>query len=385
MMNPFKVLLTTSLLMQTTLFSDPANPSTDLPKIEIQSSFSPFTGKATKGKVRMRTQPSLEAPVVRELSKGELLIVTGETEEFYAVEPPSDIKGYVFRTFVLDNKVEGTRVNVRLSPNTEAPVIGQLNNGDSIDGSISSLNNKWLEITPPANAKFYIAKEYIEKVGDPNYMAKIAKRRDEVNSLLNSTYLISQQEFQKPFPEINLERIKNNYQQISRDYSDFPEQSARANELLGELQENYVKAKIAYLEAKVKETPTTGARSEPVVTNTETNYPEALTHVNYWMPQEEALFKEWSSSNPGTMEAYYSAQASEGETLTGVLEPYSRTIKNKPGDFILVDKATHAPIAYLYSTKLNLQPYVGREVTFLAIPRPNHNFAYPAYFVLSTQ
>lgn len=385
-MHPFKAILTTTLLLQTPVFSDDTNPSTDLPRIEIQTSFSPFTGRATKGKVRMRIQPTLEAAVVRELAKGELLIVTGETDEFYAVELPSDIKGYVFRTFVLDNKVEGTRVNVRLSPNTDAPVIGQLNQGDTIDGTISPLNNKWLEITPPVSSKFYVAKEYLEKVGDPNYMAKIAKRRDEVNALLNSTYLISQQEFQKSFPEINLDRISGNYQQIIRDYSDFPEQSARAKELLAELQENYVKTKIAYLEAKVKEKPSSApAKSEPVATATETNYPEVLTHVNYWLPQEETLFREWAQSNVGTIDAYYSAQSSDAKTITGVLEPYSRTIKNKPGDFMLVDKATHQPLAFLYSTKLNLQSYVGREVTFLVAPRPNHNFAYPAFFVLSTQ
>lgn len=383
-MHTFKAFLATTLLLQTAAFCDDTNSSTNLPRIEIQTSFSPFTGRATKGKVRMRTQAALDSPVVRELSKGELLIVTGETDDFYAVEPPSDIKGYVFRTFVLDNKVEGTRVNVRLSPNTDAPVIGQLNNGDSIEGTISPLNSKWLEIAPPANAKFYVAKEYLEKVGDPNYMAKIAKRRDEVNALLNSTYLISQQEFQKSFPEIHLDRISGNYQQIIRDYSDFPEQSARAKELLAELQENYVKAKIAYLEAKVKETPST-TRSEPVATVTENSYPEVLTHVNYWLPQEEALFKEWSQSNQGTIDYYYSVQASDAKAITGVLEPYSRTIKNKPGDFMLVDKATHQPLAFLYSTKMNLQSYVGREVTFLVAPRPNHNFAYPAFFVLSTQ
>ncbi|MFV0340726.1 MAG: SH3 domain-containing protein [Parachlamydiaceae bacterium] len=385
-MQPFKTILATALLLQTPVICDESNSSTDLPRIEIQTSFSPFTGRATKSKVRMRAQPSLDAQVVRELSKGELLIVTGETEEFYAVEPPSDIKGYVFRTFILDNKVEGNRVNVRLTPSTDAPVIGQLNHGEPVDGTISPLNNKWLEIAPPSNSKFYVAKEYMEKVGDPNYMAKIAKRRDEVNALLNSTYLISQQEFQKSFPEINLDRIQGNYQQIVREYSDFPEQSGRAKELLAELQENYVKAKIAYLEAKVKETPiTTTTRNEPVAVATQPNYPEVLTHVNYWLPQEESIYAAWSNDNQGTIEEFYAVQSNEGQTVTGVLEPYSRTIKNKPGDFMLVDKATHQPLAFLYSTKLNLQNYVGREVTFLVSSRPNHNFAYPAYFVISTQ
>lgn len=337
----------------------------------------------------MRSAANLEAPVVKELNKGELLIITGETDEFYVVQPPSDIKGYVFRTFVLDNKIEGNRVNVRLSPNTEAPVIGQLNSGESVDGTISPLNNKWLEITPPTNSKFYVAKEFLEKVGDSNFMAKIAKRRDEVNGLLNSTYLISQQEFQKSFPDIRLERITTNYQQIIRDYADFPEQSARAKELLEQLQDNYLKTKIAYLEAKVQNSnqATTGQpKIETVAIAAETQYPEVLTHINYWKPQEEALYADWLQENPGrSLDEFYAEQRNAAETITGVLEPYSRMIKNKPGDFMLVDKSTHNPIAFLYSTSINLQSYVGREVSFVVAPRNNNNFAYPAYYVITTQ
>lgn len=376
--------LTMGLYAETEYASD-----NDLPRIQVSSPFTPFTGKVSKNKVRMRSAANLEAPVVKELSKGELLIITGETDEFFVVQPPSDIKGYVFRTFVLDNKIEGNRVNVRLSPNTEAPVIGQLNSGESVDGTISPLNNKWLEITPPANSKFYVAKEYLEKVGDSNYMAKIAKRRDEVNGLLNSTYLISQQEFQKSFPDIRLDRITTNYQQIIRDYADFPEQSARAKELLDQLQDNYLKTKIAYLEARVQNSNQAASGQQPVeavAVASETQYPEVLTHINYWKPHEDALYSDWLQQNPGrSSDEFYAEQRNQAETITGVLEPYSRMIKNKPGDFLLVDKSSHNPIAFLYSTSLNLQSYVGREVTFVVAPRSNNNFAYPAYYVLTTQ
>jgi hypothetical protein len=40
------------------------------------------------------------------------------------------------------------------------------------------------------------------------------------------------------------------------------------------------------------------------------------------------------------------------------------------------------PIAYLYSTQVDLQGKVGQAVTLQAAPRPNHHFAFPAYFVL---
>src|ERR1700722_9838279 len=80
----------------------------------------PFTGKVNGNKVRLRLQSTLESQVVRELNKGDLLIVTGDTGEFYAVQPPAGLRGFVFRTFVLDQVVEGDHVNIRAEPSMEA-------------------------------------------------------------------------------------------------------------------------------------------------------------------------------------------------------------------------------------------------------------------------
>ena len=53
------------------------------------------------------------------------------------------------------------------------------------------------------------------------------------------------------------------------------------------------------------------------------------------------------------------------------------------GDYVLKDKDLTK--AYLYSTQINLQDYVGKKVTVLVTPRSNNNFAFPAYFVLSVE
>ncbi|MFN4174814.1 MAG: hypothetical protein ACK4HV_06910, partial [Parachlamydiaceae bacterium] len=62
-----------------------------------------FTGRITKNKVRMRSLPNLEAPVVRELNRNDMVLVTDENDEFYTVAAPQNMKAYIFRTFVLDN------------------------------------------------------------------------------------------------------------------------------------------------------------------------------------------------------------------------------------------------------------------------------------------
>ena len=71
--------------------------------------------------------------------------------------------------------------------------------------------------------------------------------------------------------------------------------------------------------------------------------------------------------------------------LKGILEPYHRNVKNRPGDYVLINPSTKLPIAYLYSTKVNLQRKVGQAITVQGLARPHNNFAFPAYFILSVE
>lgn len=128
---------------------------------ENTHAFVPFTGKISKTKVRMRTQPTYDAQIVREVIPGELVVVLGETEDFYAIQPPTEFKAYIYRTFVLDDIVEGKNVNVRLNPDLESAIVAQLNSGDRVQGTIDPYSPKWLAIDMPATARFYIAKEFV--------------------------------------------------------------------------------------------------------------------------------------------------------------------------------------------------------------------------------
>lgn len=383
------------------------------------ANFQAFTGKVNKSRVRLRQQPSLDSPILRELNQGDMLIVVGESDDFYAVQPPSDIKAYVFRTYILDNVVEGTRVNVRLEPDTEAPVIAQLASGERVNGVVSPLNNKWLEITPPPQARFYVAKNYIEKIGNASLMATIEKRREEVNNLLSATYQASQSEIQKDFSEINLDGIYSNFNKIISQYQDFPDQVARAKELVTWLQDSYLQKKLAYLESKTQNTQNDWsnrssqmneqmlaqqqrvaelemqlrmekASREYASRATPAGQQETGANSNAkmaaWEPIEQAIYAAWMHHNPtGTPDEFYREQQQQAVSLKGIIEPYTRTIKNKPGDYVLINESTHLPVAYLYSTQVNLQGMVGHAVTLQGSPRANNNFAFPAYFVLSAQ
>lgn len=393
--------------------------------------FEPFTGKVVKNRVRLRLQPNFDGPIIKELSRDNLLIITGETEDFYHIQPSPDMKAYIYRTYVLDHVVEGTKVNVRLQPDLDAPVIAQLNSGDHVEnGVVIPANNKWLEIKMPATTRFYVAKEYVEKVGDAHFITRLEKRREEAAHLLNTTIAMNQAEMQKPFDQINIDEIANNYKHLAVNYSDFPEVSAKAKELLTLLQENYISRKIAYLEAQAKNSSVLlenknkqltdelyvhrnkiseleqqlqtehfqREKTQEEMVNTETNpliqtLPGRKTisatfpsHMLTWMPVEDALFAAWSkeTGNPN-FDAFYREQQQKAFVLRGVVEPYLRPVKNKPGDYVLINPASGLPTAFLYSTKINLQDYVGHQVSVVVAPRPNNHFAYPAYFVITLE
>lgn len=339
----------------------------------VKTSFSPFTGKVNGEKVRVRLQPDLDGYIVRELNRNEYVSVIAQEGEFYCVEPSSSLKAFIFRSFVLDGIVEGNRVNVRLEPDLEAPVIGHVNSGDRVEGEISSANRKWLEISPPSSTRFYVSKEYIDYAGGPELKAKMAKRKETVEQLLEAAQLFASEELAHDFEEIDFERVKEGYLTIIHEYSDFPKRSQLAKEALAKVQEDYLQKRIAYLEEKAALVTSGGtAPKARKVSNT--------TQVHMWGNIEQGLYTTWAQSNDQKpMESYYEEQRIVATSITGVLEPFKSPVNHKPGDYILKHK--NLPVAYVYSTAVELEEYVGKQVTLLGSPRSNNNFAFPAYFV----
>jgi hypothetical protein len=376
-----------------------------------QKVFESFTGKVTRNKVRLRLQPNTDAYVLRELNQNDLLVITGETDDFYTVQPAKDIKGYIFRTFVLDNIVEGNRVNVRLKPDTESPIITQMNSGDRVNGSIDTTNPKWLEISLPMTTNFYVSKDFIEKVGDANMVSRMEKRREDSNQLLNTTYTVSQNEINKSFNQINIESSIANYKKIINEYNDIPEVASRANTLLSELQNTYTAKKIAYLESqthqnnqelesrnktltekleayqrKLFEMETQVNKKNNSITVAATTFNRIPSNMSIWIPVEEVIIEKWLNENAGKdTNNFYEEQESSAQSFRGLIEPYNRPVKNRPGDYLLVNPQSKLPIAFLYSTNVNIQDFVGHEVVIKASPRPNNNYAFPAYFVLTIE
>ncbi len=378
---------------------------------EKKETFEPFTGKINKNRVRLRLQGNYEAPVLKELNQNDYIVVLGEEDDFYSIQPPNETKGYVFHAYVIDQVIEGDRVNIRSKPNREAQVIAQLKTGDRIQKISTIQNNKWIEIKLPSNIRFYIAKEYVDKAGDIKLKERLEKKRQAAVQLLNTTDEMSLVEMQKPYNQMNIAGIKANYQHLINDYAEFNDISAQAKDSLAAIQESFNSKKLAYFEAETSKSSQTVEINKKLnselqkhkdkISELETKIQDknmavaeraemaknsSLLPVNMakWLPVEENLFNKWAEKSGKTHpQDFYLEEREKGFTIQGVIDPYTREVKNKPGDYVLLSANSKLPMAFLYSTHINLQDYIGREVKILVSPRENYHFAFPAYFVLS--
>jgi hypothetical protein len=175
--------------------------------------------------------------------------------------------------------------------------------------------------------------------------------------------------------------MNHNYQIVISEYNDFPDFVEKAKEALSHLQESYIDKRISYMETKQQAEEESFSTEEKTSVATDQSVTDKM---KLWEPVEESLYLSWANLNENrSMDDYYSEQKIAAVQLSGILEPYLAPVKCKPGDYIIREK--DLPVAYVYSTVINLQNLVGKKVTLVGAPRPNNNFAFPAYFVLAIE
>lgn len=388
--------LTSFSLLTFTLFSlsTPINASQEVSsqntvRTQKEQGFDSFTGKVTRPRVRMRLQPNLEAFVYKELNPQDLVLVTGAVEDFYAVAPPEGVKGYVFRTYVLDGTVEGNNVNVRLEPDLAAPVICQLNNGDAVYGTLASQNSKWLQIPLPSSVRFYVAKNFVVKAGESSLFVETEKRKQQITCTLDKLNQQIETELQKPFREIAFAPLVQELNLLIQENQDLPNETKKAKELIARMQKAYLDQSLVQTDqifadatdTKVNQNPSSSQPqpSEPTNQQAQGQFSPGIG----WIDTEHKFLKtQYSPQNIIDEENIYIEERKNASLLQGVIRPYDSMSQKKPGDFVILNPSTNTPYAYLYSTKVNLKDYVGKTVQVYGTLRPNNNFAFPAYFVL---
>jgi len=373
--------------------------------------FKPFTGRITGEKVRLRIRPQLDAHVVKELSAGDLFVITGETEDFYSVHVPKNVRFYVYRKYLIDDTVDGNRVNLRMGPSVESAIVDQLHYGDKVVGQVAEKNSKWMEIEPPDFIYFYVAKDYIDNVGGPELLLRLEKTKERLTTQLSEAQESIATELEKPFDLIQVNHALEVLEEIAAYERDFPKEATLAKNLSHETRQSYMQKKIHYLEEMQNESPEELQRrneelrsalafqeqkvkelvnqvnQSPTPTQLAPQSDELTAEMLAWEPIEGHLFRSWSvGQDPHvTIEDFYVDQLSESQEIAGVVQPYNHNLSTRPGDYLLFSEETGTPIAYLYSTRVNIKDLLGQKKQLRVVERTNHNFAFPAFYVLSVE
>ncbi|AAF39153.1 bacterial SH3 domain protein [Chlamydia muridarum] len=417
----------------------------DSPKAKVDASigngasFSPFTGEIKGNRVRLRLAPHTDSSIIKELSKGDCLAVLGESKDYYVVAAPEGVRGYVFRTFVLDNVIEGEKVNVRLEPSTSAPILARLSKGTVVK-TLGAAQGKWVEIALPKQCVFYVAKNFVKNVGALELYNQKEGQKKIALDLLNSAMSFADAELQKKVEDIDLDAIykKMNLAQ-AEEFKDVPGLQPLVQKALERVQEAFLAKSLEkgshktvesykpvetqaqlqpqrqVIEEKnvsvVPEAPVLSQVEEPKSVLTSSSEVEPLQDVgpikgsllSHYIRKkgfvktspvvegresfERSLFEVWVNLQPEeirnglTMESFYRDEQKKKRVLTGELEVYPHIVKNNPGDYLL--KNGEDVVAFVYATSIDLSKWLGKRVVLECVSRPNNHFAFPAYIVLS--
>lgn len=113
-------------------------------------------------RVNLRAQPEAEAEVVAQVTDGVILPVQSTTDEWVEVVPPVDVDLWIASEFVTDDTVLVQKLNARSGASINHSIVGSFTRGEKVvrRGSFG----EWLRVAPPANARLWIHRSYVEIV-----------------------------------------------------------------------------------------------------------------------------------------------------------------------------------------------------------------------------
>ena len=119
--------------------------------------------RVTADHVNLRAKALLTSEVVAQAAYDERLTAYGIGEEWVEVAAPAQADLWVAKTFVQApaNTVGANRVNVRAGPGINYNVVCTLELGETVAPRGEEIA-EWLKIAPPASARLWISREYVE-------------------------------------------------------------------------------------------------------------------------------------------------------------------------------------------------------------------------------
>ena len=280
-------------------------------------------GKVVGNNVRVRLKPDTNSKIICTLNKDFVVTITNEDGMFYQILAVEKSPLYVYKKFVNHGKIDGNNVNVRSEPNQQSTVITQLNNDDRIDVVDSDTStDKWIAIAPPNSVRYYISKNYVKQIDE------------------KTAWTLIQEQNKPTTPEI-IDTVK--------------------------------------VEKEVQPKEDITSTNTLVTHNIDIPFEQFVRPQ--WVDLETDIYSRWKQKHSNGDYQHFLATESEFARLEhGRIVKVHKVSLNHPGDFILYDGKK--PIAYIFSTTIDLNDYNNQEKKLMLTERPNNMWGLPAYKVV---
>ncbi len=126
----------------------------------------PFLGTVSRGPVNVRSGANTNFEIVAKLTASENVVVLGKSYEWYKIQLPLAANVYIRADYIklLDarsGEIIGSKVNLRSKPDSNASILGQLSRGDLV--KLDKQENDWWKIEPSSTAVAWIHSSFVEK------------------------------------------------------------------------------------------------------------------------------------------------------------------------------------------------------------------------------
>ncbi|MEM8628677.1 MAG: SH3 domain-containing protein [Chlamydiota bacterium] len=309
------------------------------------------------------------------MRQDDIVLIVGQKKDFWQLAPPKTLHCYIPSACVSPGNSLLKSVQVFPKPSADGPVLATLQKGEPVSVLPSKQEAGWCEISPPSCLSCYARKDAVVYCDTADQFSLLVESREKAESDLLQAYRGLERVLKEPQITPLAEKVSLFFHDFLREYAPFPFLQNRAREGLYFLEEHKKKWASSRMEKERNFSLQTGSLEKVAVS------PLQPKGVDPWRQVEEGLFSIWQTSHPHkSLQEYYAEQTLQGVTAEGMIEAYEMRVTNCPGDFLL--RKNQRPVALLYSTKWDLTKYQGKQVRLLLAPRPNHQWAFPAYFVL---
>ncbi len=138
----------------------------------------PFLGEINANNINLRSDATVSSKAIATLNQGERIDVVADSYEWYKIRLPSEVSVYLKGSFVdcvkyqeggpelnkntcLQAKVLNSRVNIRVSPDESAAIVGIANENEIV--KVKGETKGWYKIEPTQNSFAWVHKKFISR------------------------------------------------------------------------------------------------------------------------------------------------------------------------------------------------------------------------------